>query len=64
MKANKLHINMDKCCFMHFNPETKDKLDYTGRQLKIGYKVIEKVANTKFPGIFIDVNLSWDVHIT
>lgn len=63
MKANKLHINMDKCCFMHFNPETTEKFDYAGLQLKIGDEVIEKVTNTKFLGIFIDENLSWDVHI-
>ena len=63
MKANKLHINMDKCCFMHFNPDTKENFDYAGCHLKIGDEIIEKVTNTKFLGIFIDENLSWDVHI-
>ena len=63
MKANKLHINMDKCCFMHFNPDTKENFDYDGCHLKIGDEIIEKVTNTKFLGIFIDENLSWDVHI-
>ena len=23
MKSNLLHINLGKCCFMHFNPKTK-----------------------------------------
>ena len=64
MKANKIHINMDKRCFMHFNPETTDKLDYTGCQLKIGDDVIEILTNIKYIGIFIDANLSWDVQIT
>ena len=75
MKSNLLHINLEKCCFMHFNPvkglsnnnnneqngsELSSEIDYT---LQINGTIIPEVQETKFLGVIIDNKLSWIHHI-
>ena len=75
MKSNLLHINLEKCCFMHFNPvkrlsnnnnneqngsEFSSEIDYT---LQINGTIIPEVQETKFLGVIIDNKLSWIPHI-
>ena len=71
MVANKLHINIKKCCYIHFNPHRKsrklpDTELYTtddSLHLKIHNSTIEQVTKTKFLGVIIDEELSWQPHI-
>ena len=68
MLMNKLHINMDKCCYMHFKPKTSNsKVDNENNpqryEINIGKTPIEQVSETKFLGIIIDDKLNWDPHI-
>ena len=70
MKSNLLHINLEKCCFMHFNPvkrlsnnnnekngsEFSSEIDYT---LQINRTIIPEVQETKFLSVIIDNKLSW-----
>ena len=74
IKSNLLHINLEKCCFMHLNPvkklsnnnneqngsEFSSEIDYT---LKINETIIPKVQETKFLGLIIDNKLSWIPHV-
>ena len=73
MKSNLLHINMEKCCYMYFNPEKKDSdcqnddneeedSDYK-ETLQISGKCIKEVTSTKFLGVTIDNRLSWLPHV-
>ena len=55
MRANKLHINKSKCCFIHFKPKTyklKD-LDPNESVLTIGNYPIKQVQHAKFLGVTI-----------
>ena len=77
MKSNLLHINLGKCCYMHFEPpkfvdprtigtcarsrEYIRKSD--GPKVKLNGHVIEEVTSTKFLGVIIDSKLSWIPHI-
>ena len=65
MKANKLHINMTKCCFMYFSPNKRtvvnDQLDE--HTLQLNGSDILRVCYTKFLGVIIDDKLSWQPHI-
>ena len=64
MLVNKLHINMDKCCYMHFKPRNpKTDIESPKYDLKIGDTQIECVSETKFLGIIIDEKLTWDPQI-
>ena len=65
MKANKLHINLKKSCYMHFkrkhrnnDTELEDQL-----ALSINGNEIDEVNETKFLGVIIDNALSWAPHI-
>jgi hypothetical protein len=65
MILNKLHVNMSKCCFMHFRPhsassETHDQQDL---KLEIDGFVIKQCSQTRFLGVIIDERLNWDAHI-
>ena len=74
MRCNLLHINMSKCCYIHFKPQYE--LDETcarvrpfadqhdkSRAIFINGEIIPKVSSTKFLGIIIDEKLNWDPHI-
>ena len=73
MKSNLLHINMSKCCYIHFQPNctydetcarTRPYLLYNdkSRSIFINGTEIKKVSSTKFLGIIIDENLNWVAH--
>ena len=65
MYVNKLHINMEKCCFIHFKLGNTNKENTVTAEfdVKIGDEIIKQVSETKFLGITIDNKLSWDTHI-
>ena len=64
MIANKLHINMTKCCYMYFCPKTTIKPeDNTLHTLHLNGSNILKVNQTKFLGVIIDDKLTWQPHI-
>ena len=71
MDANKLHINVSKCCFIHFKPDlsrgtlTCARVQVYDRNCKLlfGDKIIKKVESAKFLGVIIDEKLSWGAHI-
>ena len=60
MKSNLLHINLGKCCLMHFNPTTKcnttnedehsikNEHQQDEEILKINQTPIPEVSSTKF----------------
>ena len=65
MLANKLHINMTKCAYMHFSPKTTKKFqhDDTEYTLTLHNTPMSKVTQTKFLGVIIDDKLTWEPHI-
>ena len=63
MNANKLHINMKKCCYLHFKPGKTSVGLSNNHKILINGTEIKKVSETKFLGIIIDENLNWDTHI-
>ena len=69
MKSNLLHINLKKCCFMHFEPPTRKKRydgnesDDTDLTLSLNGVTINKVSEVKFLGVTIDDKLTWKPHI-
>ena len=74
MKCNLLHINMSKCCYIHFQPisdsdETCARVrpyateNDTSRAIFINGVKISKVSSTKFLGVVIDEKLNWGPHI-
>ena len=74
MNCNLLHINMSKCCYIHFKPASEyddtcartrpfaNLLDES-RSIFINGKVITKVKDTKFLGVVIDSKLNWIAHM-
>jgi len=66
MTLNKLHINMSKCCYIHFKPPVRCKTedtDHTQLNLEIDGFPIKQCTETKFLGVIIDEKLNWDAHI-
>ena len=65
MKSNLLHINNEKCCYVHFKPrkfvDTEDS--NFEPKLHINDCEIPEVESTKFLGVTIDNKLSWLPHI-
>ena len=65
MKCNLLHINIKKCCYIHFKlPRAKndDLNEDENLFLTINNVVIKQVKETKFLGVIIDEKLKWDAH--
>ena len=62
---NKLHINLEKSCFMDFSKATTNTIldDEDYQPIIIGTTEISKVSETKFLGVTIDDRLSWNAHI-
>ena len=61
---------MSKCCYIHFKPNSHKPRDpgpdaSTGVNLNLVINdfVLKKVQDTKFLGVIIDENLSWDAHL-
>ena len=73
MSANKLHINLSKCCYIHFKPKSsiiKNSSSYvvvedknSNLNLSINNIQINQVKQTKFLGVIVDDCLSWAPHI-
>ena len=69
MTCNKLHINLEKSCYMHFskcsNKVEIDNANHTDEnyKLKINQYELPKVSQIKFLGVIIDNKLSWSDHI-
>ena len=68
MKANELHINMSKCCYMYFKNPKRVKNQESDEnfilQINEGNDIpIKHVQSTRFLGIIIDDKLSWQPHI-
>ena len=66
MILNKLHVNMSKCCFMHFKPSkcaTSEKICDSDLKLEIDGFAIKQCNQTRFLGVIIDEKLNWDAHI-
>ena len=66
MLCNKLHINLKKCCYMHFSPHKhKSDIDCTddGLVLTMNSQHIKKVSQARFLGVLIDDQLKWGPHI-
>ena len=68
MHANKLHINMKKCCYMHFRPKIgipnggQDNNNQHTR-IRINDYEIDEVEETKLLGVTIDNKLTWLPHL-
>lgn len=60
--SNKLTLNAKKSQLIIFHRKQR-KLRTTENNITIGSEVVEKVDYTKFLGLLIDKNLSWDRHI-
>ena len=58
-RANKLTLNVNKTVFMLFHPKGKRTVE----QLKFEGKKITNSHETKFLGIWLNDNLSWEAHI-
>ena len=72
MHANKLHINMKKCCYMHFKPkistsnggqENNNNNNNQHTRIRINDYEIDEVEETKFLGVTIDNKLTWLSHL-
>jgi hypothetical protein len=60
LKVNKLTLNIDKTHYMLFHSKKKVNENL---YIKIDNKLIDRVAHTKFLGVFIDDKLNWKQHI-
>jgi hypothetical protein len=64
MLLNKLHINMSKCCYVHFKPKTRANTpEETKFELSIDDFPIKQSKTAKFLGVVLDEHLSWEPHI-
>ena len=65
MILNKLHVNMSKCCYMHFKPKCATSADNSIPDLKLEIDdfAIKQCNQTRFLGVIIDEKLNWDAHI-
>ena len=65
-KCNKLILNAGKSNFIYFHSKYKPVSTelLNSYQIKMDDNVLNRVANTKFLGIFIDESLSWKTHIS
>lgn len=62
MLLNKLHMNMSKCCYIHFKP-TKNSNHSPHNHLSLDGVPIKKTSAAKFLGVTIDDQLSWEPHV-
>ncbi|KAL5250808.1 hypothetical protein ACHWQZ_G016524 [Mnemiopsis leidyi] len=68
MKCNLLHINIKKCCYIHFEP-SRPNAESTSSEgedenvLALNSTVIKRVNEAKFLGVIIDEKLKWTAHV-
>ena len=63
MVVNKLHINMSKCCYIHFKPKLRlSEDDSENNILLIDNYPIKKSETARFLGVILDDQLSWGPH--
>ena len=68
MELNQLHINVGKCCYIHFKPclnRAKQKCARASPydpslKIELNGKKLSKVRCTKFLGVVIDDELTWE----
>ena len=58
-RANKLTLNVDKSVFLMYNRRGQGYIN----QLKLGDSLINRVAATKFLGVWVDDHLNWKTHL-
>ena len=58
--ANRIVINLDKCCFMEFKSSQSDQHNYSLGILNSAFK---KVDDCKFLGVYISSSLKWKLQI-
>ena len=65
MILNKLHINMLKCCYIHFKPNvrTENQEPEAEFKLEIDDFTVKPCNETRFLGVIIDEKLNWEAHI-
>ena len=72
MLSNQLHINTEKCVYMHFRPNynhderrncARAKIVGSEHQLFVHNNKIKKTNMARFLGIVIDEDLNWDGHL-
>ena len=69
MELNRLHINLDKSCFMYFPPKPKYLFkkhiaaDKCGKAVHIGQNAIKQVTEVKFLGVMPDPLINWNIQI-
>ena len=63
MLSNQLHINMNKCSYMYFDPGKTCARTRVLHTLSINGIKIKHVTNIKFLGIVLDEHLTWAPHV-
>ena len=69
MVCNKLHINLEKSCYMHLKKyiPISSRVDSLSNDMTYNIHInnseLKKVTHTKFLGVIIDENLTWEQHI-
>ena len=61
VNANQLCLNINKTYYMVFGSRRRRRCDI--ETIKVNSNVVRRVYDTKFLGVILDSNLSWDNHI-
>ena len=66
MNYNKLHVNLEKSCYMYFNytRQTENTERSNNFVLNISNTYLPQVENIKFLGVIIDDKLTWQPHLS
>jgi len=62
-KSNRLSLNIDKTYYIIFSSRNKNTAPDINNNITIDGKLILRVKNVKFLGIYIDEHLTWNHHI-
>ena len=60
---NKLHVNLEKSCFMYFIKTSSNDENDNIHSIMIGPTNIKRVSEMKFLGVVIDEKLSWYAYV-